>query len=100
MPYSLSFSPDFFWSRSSDGVEKLLPSDRPTAVGEALLRLSKETWTRLAREVFGCHPKYLDIGTVLAKIIETDTCSNLDPPVEVWIDSSGEFRVLVFEEPS
>jgi hypothetical protein len=33
---------------------------------------------------------------VVSKVIETDTCSNLDEPVEVWIDPGGYHSVLVY----
>ena len=59
---------------------------RPTSIEEAVSQLSDETWDRIAREVFDCEPEYLNIETVLAKIEETNTCLNLDPPVKVCID--------------
>jgi len=74
-----------------------LPEKRPSSVEQALLQLSNEAWTRLAHDVFQCEPEYLDIETVLRKIDETNTCLNLDPPVEVCIDPDGEFTVLVHD---
>ena len=96
--YSLSFSPDFFWGNRPGEPDDLQPSDRPTSVEQAIRSLCEDVWERLAREVFGSEPEYLDVETVLRRIKETNTCSNLDLPVNVWIDSDGEFTVLVFEE--
>jgi hypothetical protein len=38
----------------------------------------------------------LEPDVVLAKIIETDTCSNLDEPVEVWIDYEGYYSLYIY----
>ena len=73
------------------------PTGRPTSVSQALSNLSRETWSKLAHEVFHCRPKYLDIETALQKIAETNTCLNLDSPVEVAIDPDGDFTVLVYD---
>ncbi len=73
------------------------PTSRPTSVSQALSNLSRETWSKLASEVFHCEPKYFDTETVLQKIAETNTCLNLDSPVEVAIDPDGDFTVLVYD---
>ena len=96
MAYSLSFAPEFFWGTVP--VEKMKPSPRPTSVYQALLSLPHEQWAELARDVFNCAPDHLDVETVLEKVLETDTCENLDPPVRVYIDQAGWFSVLVHEE--
>ena len=70
---------------------------RPTSVSQALSNLSRETWSKLAREVFHCGPEYLDIETALQKIAKSNTCLNLDSPVEVAIDPDGDFTVLVYD---
>ena len=82
MPYALSFAPDFFWGDGSIPPEDLPRNDRPTSVAQAIASLSQETWNALAREVFGVDGAHLDLPTVLAKVMETNTCRNLDPPVE------------------
>ena len=96
MTYALSFSPDFYRDEADDGVART-PTKRPTSVAQALLNLSDKTWSRLAREVFHCKPKFLDIEAVLQKVEETNTCMNLDSPVEVTIDLNGDFTVLVYD---
>lgn len=97
MTYALSFGPDFFWNEKCDDVLSRSPNKRPTSVEQAVSQLSAGTWARLAREVFDCEPEYLNIEAVLQKIEETNTCLNLDPPVEVFIDRDGEFTVLVYD---
>jgi hypothetical protein len=94
MPYALSFAPDFFWGNASEVVK---PSSRPTSVRQAVLSLQQQTWDALAQQVFGLDGSKLDLETVLAKIAETNTCRNLDPPVEVFIDADGDFSVLVYD---
>jgi hypothetical protein len=94
MAYSLSFSPEFFCDGDSDGTE---PSDRPTSVYQAILSMRSHTWAEMASEVFGVEPDRLDPQTVLDRVRETDTCSNLDSPVRVWIDEEGIFDLLVYD---
>ena len=59
-------------------------------------------WNELAEQVFGVDPSQLDLSMVLSKIEETNTCRNLDSPVEVYIDPEGNFTVNVYDpyEPS
>lgn len=95
--YSLSFGPEFFWSEKHDNMLLRSPTKRPTSVEQAVMQLSEENWSRLAREVFDCEPESLNFETILRKIEETNTCLNLDSPVEVCIDPDGEFTVLVYD---
>ena len=97
MAYGLSFGSDFFWNEKRDAVLPHVHRKQPTSVEQAVLQLSEEMWSRLAREVFDCEPECLSMEAVLQKIEETNTCLNLDPPVEVCIDPDGEFTVLVFD---
>ena len=94
MSYALCFAPEFFWGKVP--VEKMKPSDRPTSVYQAILSLTDEQWVALAREEFGIEPNDLDVETVIQRVIETNTCRNLDPPVEIWVDQDGFFTVLVY----
>ena len=98
MSYALSFSPEFFREISSSETRTCDPINRPTSVSQALANLSVETWSRLARDVFRCEPHHLDIEAVLAKIEETNTCLNLDSPVEVAIDANSDFTILVYDQ--
>lgn len=95
--YPLTFSTDFFWNENADSTKPRTHEKRPSSVEQALLQLSGETWAQIANDVFQCEPEYLDMETVLRKIEETNTCLNLDPPVEVCIDPDGEFTVLVYD---
>lgn len=97
MTYGLSFGPDFFWHGTQDHAQSRLRTERPTSVEQAVLQLSDETWAKLARDVFHCEPEFLTIAAVLEKIEETNTCLNLDSPVEVCVDRGGEFTVLVYD---
>ena len=94
--YGLTFGPDFFWKDTHDDVLSRGPTKRPTSVEQAVSRLSDETWAMLARDVFHTEPEYLNIEAVLEKIEKTNTCLNLDTPVEVCIDPDGDFTVLVY----
>ena len=100
MSYGLTFGPEFFWNESCDAADSHDLTKRPSSVEQAVLQLSEATWAEIARDIFGCEPEYLSIEAVLEKIEETNTCLNLDPPVEVCIDPDGEFTVLVFDRAS
>jgi len=90
--YSLSFSDDF-WGDAYNAKR----SKRPTTIADALASMSKKDWDRMARDVFGVKGDYLEIDEVMLKIQETNTCSNLNSPVEVWIDEEGYYTVLVYD---
>ena len=97
MSYSLtSFSSDFFFK---DGDDNLSSSDikNPKSVYQALRCLSDSDWEEIAEEL-KCDPEYLDIDMVLEVIQETDTCTDLKSPVEVWIDQDGYHTILVWDE--
>ena len=92
MAFGLSFAEEFFYGE--DWEHK---SDRPTSVAQALYSMPEDRWNEMCREVFDCDPEYVDVDTVMEKVWETDTCTDLTPPVEVWIDSEGYYRVEVYE---
>jgi hypothetical protein len=96
MAYALSFAPEFFWGDESE-ASALRPNARPTSVCEAVMSLKQETWDALAEQVFGIDGATLDVSTVMARIAETNTCRNLDSPVEVYIDADGDFSVQVYD---
>ena len=94
MAYSLSFAPGFF----CEGAPGAIPtSDRPTSVYQAILSIQADEWLRIARDVFNADPDRLDPWQVLDRIRITNTCSNLDSPVHVWIDEAGFYGVDVYD---
>lgn len=98
MAFELSFAEDFFWGDGMDGdygwQEK---SDHPTSVAQALFSMPEEEWNEMVKEVFGCDPEFVDVETVMEKVRDTNTCTDLSPPVEVWIDEEGWYKVQVYE---
>jgi|ERR1051325_990382 hypothetical protein len=97
MAYALSFAPEFFWGDGATAPDELPRSEHPTSVYQAILSLADDEWAALARDVFNCPPEYLEPETVLTKVQETNTCRNLDSPVEVFVDVDGWHTLLVFE---
>jgi hypothetical protein len=98
MPFSHSFSEEFYYAEGdSDGSEIPNPN-RPISVYQAVKGMSDDQWNELAREVFGIEPDFLDTEMVMEKILETDTVTDLRAPVEVWIDPDGDFRIDVYEK--
>ena len=92
MSYALSFSPEFFGDGETDSLTR---SDRPTNVRQAIGSLTEEAWRELATAVFGVQAEELSPDAVLARVLATNTCTNLDEPVEVWIDRQGDYTLYV-----
>ncbi|MDA1166429.1 MAG: hypothetical protein O3B13_25315 [Planctomycetota bacterium] len=95
MVFSLSFSPDFFLG--TDERDLIERSDRPLSVLQAIVSLTEQQRATIAQDVFGCEAEELSDDLILRHVMATDTCTDLTPPVEVWIDSDGFHTVLVFD---
>ena len=93
MYYALSFADTFFWGEDL----RDRPNPRPTNVLQALISLPAERQAELARNVFEVEPDQLEMEAVLLKVVETNTCRNLDSPVEVFIDPAGDYTLLVYD---
>lgn len=93
MSYAHSFSSDFYGN--PDNPRK---QERPTCVVNALASMPEARWCEMVADVFpGRDSNAVSLSDVLDQVMETDTVSNLDSPVEVWIDSDGFHRVLVYD---
>jgi hypothetical protein len=100
MSFSLCFSPEFFFNKGEPYDYYSYVSNRPTSVWQAVLSVDEQEWKSMAKEVFDIPPDQAHLLTpeaVMDKIIETDTCTDLSGPVEVWIDKSGYFSVKVYD---
>ena len=98
MPFSLSFSPEFFLG--TDEPEMIERSNRPLSVLQAIVSLTEEQRAEIAREVFGCETEELSAELILERVQKTDTCTDLSSPVEVWIDDEGFQSLLVYDDPT
>lgn len=96
MSYALSFASDFFWGELS--VPETARSSHPTSVCQAINGLPDNQWAALARDLFGIEPSQLEPDMVMQRILETNTCRNLDSPVEIFIDHEGFYSILVYEK--
>lgn len=98
MAFDLSFSQEFFSGHEGESLDEPPDkSDRPMSVLQALVSMTDEEWEELAREVFNCKGEFLQPHTVMDKIRETNTCTDLRSPVCVWIDEEGYFTVEVYD---
>jgi hypothetical protein len=72
--------------------------ENPDTVYDALYNMPDAEWEQMCVDIFGSDRKdiRIDIDDVMEKIIETDTCGNLDSPVSVWIDEEGYYTVDVW----
>lgn len=95
MPNELSFSPEFFFQEGEpyDGGPGW--SDRPTSVWQALESMSDEDWHSMCLDL-GLSPDFTDYEEIIDMIHQTNTCSSLTSPIEVWIDPEGIHTVLVY----
>ena len=97
MAYALSFTEDFFCDGNPESV---LPSSRSTSVFQAVFSMSTALRKQIARDVFHVEPDRLEPLYVLEQIRQTNTCSTLESPVEVWIDREGLHTLLVYDRVS
>jgi hypothetical protein len=98
MSYELSFSPEFFLAEGEpyDGGHD--HGDRPTSVWGAIECAMKDTDTlQELADLLGCKPEHVTAETVLDKVRETNTCSNLGSPVRVWVDPEGYIQLEVYD---
>ena len=96
MSYELSFSPEFFVGPYDlEGIE--FDKERPTSVYQAIMVLPEKEWTEIAKEVFGVPMHMLEPSTVMDRIREIDSCTNLGSPVEVWLDEIGCYTLRVYD---
>ena len=113
MAFELSFSPEFFFAEGEpydcvldlDGLRS--GAVKPTSVYQALCAMSDEDLITAFEAISPPESRPAWSGPLLAfgrpdelwlrdAILETNTCSNLDTPVEVWIDPEGRHTIKVW----
>jgi len=93
LAYAHSFSADFYGDAYYGEYEHR--SRRPVDLSEAIFSMTKREYRKLCRRKFNGFEA--GVEDIMLMAIETDTVSNFDSPVEVWIDPDGDFRVLVYD---
>lgn len=77
--------------------------EKPVTIYQALLR-EKYQFPKQWEKIMGCYnlsvteKDDLDVSIIFLKVIKTNTCTNCDSPIEVWIDPEGKYRVAVYDE--
>ena len=96
MIYSLtSFGPEFW--KIDDAPCVPVHGSIPVTVEQALWDLCVDSWKAITAQFFpDRRPDEVSVKEVMEIIKETNTCSNLDSPVEVWIDKKGDFKIKVY----
>lgn len=104
MSYSLGFTEEFFLAEGEpyDRSDLALNDDgNPVSLWSAIEMMREknpEEWAEMARDLFDCGSEvYLNTEAVYDLACDTDRCSDLSSPVEVWIDPEGDFRVFVYD---
>lgn len=86
-----------FWSIQVACVKH--SGGKPTSIEQALWEMSYDNWIDMVRKLFpDYHFQDIGINDVMTLIRETNTCTNLDPPVEVWIDEDGDYKIKVYDK--
>ena len=102
MSYDLSFDDSFFFAEGEPfdlTVPAVNSRQRPVSVWSAIEMMDHEDWTTMCMELWpDVDPYMVTAGMVLDRIRETNTCKNLNSPVEVYIDPQGIHSVLVWED--
>src|SRR5262245_31159612 len=106
MTFSLSFAAEFYHAPGEPHDGPTLNSEEQPVSLYSAIALETDRMTRedvdglaeLAALVPGTSPQAEDFVNRLVELARrTDTCSDLESPVEVWIDPKGDFRVLVYD---
>jgi hypothetical protein len=105
MAFDLSFSEEFFSGDGETPTDMVEPSDKPTSVYQAALGIDEDERLEIANQVFGYDAQHAAFwvasegfaGDVLAKVRETNTCTDLRSPVEVYIDKEGWYTLRVYD---
>jgi hypothetical protein len=98
MPYEHSFAAEFY-SRGEEDDRVI--RDRPLSVMNALYNMSVRDWEQMVMDVMNVprdKVEYCDVDMIMSAIADTNIVTNLDVPVEVWIDGDGDWRILVYED--
>ncbi len=93
MTYEHSFTHQFYGD-----VYNPSRSSRPTTVADALASMSDDEWSGMIQDLFpDAKSESIGLEQILAMVLETNTVSSLQPPVEVWIDREGVHMILVHD---
>jgi len=100
MAFDLCFTDEFLFNEGEpyDWFEE---SNEPTSLWQAIVMMQLSDpvrWGQLADEHFGCSGKHLAPSSVYELAKKTNTCTDLVPPVEVWIDENGFYTVKVYDK--
>lgn len=93
MSYGLEFTEEFF---GDPHIERRWDVEEPESIAEALAAMPEEEWGVMCRDLFPDDPENIGVAEVLEMVRRTNTCSNLDTPVDVWIDENGYHIVRVW----
>ncbi|RPH86041.1 MAG: hypothetical protein EHM73_14525 [Chroococcales cyanobacterium metabat2.561] len=101
MSFELSFSEEFFTGDCS--IEDIEISESPTSILQSIVSMQKlypKKYQLLVKEVLGIDYPYnfseMIAYELLDKVREINTCSSLNSPVIVWLDSNGYNTVKVY----
>jgi len=77
------------------------PVEKPTSVFQAVQNLGLDPieWDRMSGFAFPDRdPEDITVDEVIDKIRDTNCCSGLRYPLEIWVDKLGWFTIEVFKE--
>ena len=93
--FDLNFISDFFYQEGEPYDADYGKSDKPASVWQAIHSMPDDEWEAMAKDLFP--DEHITAEKVMDMVRETNTCSNLTVPVEVWIDSEGRYTFYVWE---
>lgn len=96
MAFDLSFGPEFFVGPYDLTIE--YPVERPVTIYQALSSLSEESLDAIVDHFDDLSREMVTRQDLTKKVQETNTCTDLRSPVEVWIDREGYCTILVHEK--
>lgn len=94
-----SFPPEFWRIKGVECV-KHPKENKPVTIEQALWEISTKDWDKMVRSLFSNSfqpASLIGVEQIMDIIKETNTCTDLNFPVEVWIDKKGDFKIKVYK---
>jgi hypothetical protein len=101
MSFNLQFSPEFFFAEGEPYDRSDLALNwrgKPVSLYSAACYVQinmARMWDDMAQDLFDCSGSMLLPEMVVERAKETNACTDLSSPVQVWIDSDGKWTLRV-----
>lgn len=98
MAFDLSFSPEFFFQEGEpyDRHDLAINEEgNPISLWSAIEMLSDSELESISKVL---NVQSISSEMIISQIEKVNTCSNLNSPVEVWVDKNGYIKIKVWSK--